>query len=105
MLAGTWRRAWGSPPGTGCSGRSSPTWPWGRGGWRPCGSGCAGPTPGINWARQREGEDARLLLRAALAAGEPEAGAKVRAWAEGYGDDVRLEPLLSQLSASVRPQP
>lgn len=51
-----------------------------------------------NWALQREGEDAWLLLRAAVAAGRPEAAAPVLAWAEGYGDDVRLEPWLSQLS-------
>ena len=38
-----------------------------------------------NWAWQREPADALLLLRAAAAAGQPEAGEPVRRWAREQG--------------------
>jgi hypothetical protein len=59
----------------------------------------------INWSRQREGEDAALLLRAAIGAGDPRAAAPVLAWLEGYGEDVRLSPWLSQVVAAQAEQP
>ena len=35
-----------------------------------------------------------------MEAGRPEAAAAVYAWAQGYGEDVRLEPWLSQVACS-----
>jgi tetratricopeptide (TPR) repeat protein len=51
-----------------------------------------------NWRRQREPEDARLVLAAALAAGKPEAAAPVLAWLdESKLEDARLAPLRRRL--------
>ncbi|MEM7225649.1 MAG: hypothetical protein AAF495_21905 [Pseudomonadota bacterium] len=52
------------------------------------------------WRVQREPWDARLLLRAALAAGRPEAAREVLAWLEATGlEDVRLAALAARLKA------
>ena len=51
-----------------------------------------------NFAVQREVEDARLLLAAALAAGTPAAAAPALAWMAETGiEDARLEPLRARL--------
>ena len=54
-----------------------------------------------NWAEQREPADARLLLQAALAAGDHAAAEPVRVWMQSTKiEDVRLKPLLAQLDAA-----
>ncbi|MDO9454275.1 MAG: hypothetical protein Q7J29_15655 [Stagnimonas sp.] len=54
-----------------------------------------------NWAEQREPADARLLLQAALAAGDHAAAEPVRVWMLSTKiEDVRLKPLLVQLDAA-----
>lgn len=54
-----------------------------------------------NWAEQREPADARLLLQAALAAGDSGAAEPVRVWMLSTKiEDVRLKPLLAQLDAA-----
>ena len=52
-----------------------------------------------NWRAQREPEDARLLLEAALAAGQPAAAFPVRVWLrDSRLQDADLEELLSKLA-------
>ena len=49
-----------------------------------------------NWSSQREPWDARLLLAAAHAAGDPNAAEPVRQWMKQTGfEDARLDPLLA----------
>ncbi|HJV68874.1 hypothetical protein [Ideonella sp.] len=56
-----------------------------------------------NWAWQREPADALLLLRAAEAAGRPEAGEPVRRWAREQGfSDARWPPRITPKRASRR---
>ena len=51
-----------------------------------------------NWAAQKEPADARLVLKAALAAGAPERARPVAEWLRGIGlEDVALEALLARL--------
>ncbi len=53
-----------------------------------------------NWAEQREPADARVLLEAALAAGEPAAAAPVQAWLADSGlESVALRALAARLKA------
>ena len=53
-----------------------------------------------NWAEQREAADARVLLEAALAAGEPAAAAPVTRWlAETGFESVALQALAGRLKA------
>jgi tetratricopeptide (TPR) repeat protein len=52
-----------------------------------------------NWEVQREPADARIFLRAALAAGEPAAAMPVAQWMHATGlQDLRLESLLAQFA-------
>lgn len=54
------------------------------------------------WVTQREPVDALLLLRAARAAGKPEAAAPARAWITATGlKDARLEPELARSRAAA----
>ncbi len=54
-----------------------------------------------NWAEQHEPADARLLLQAALAAGQPAAAQPVLDWMQRTGiEDVRLRPLAARLGGS-----
>ena len=56
-----------------------------------------------NWAVQREPWDARLVLEAALAAGEPDAARPVLDWlATTRMEDVHLSRLVEQLKSEVR---
>ena len=56
-----------------------------------------------NWAVQREPQDARVLLEAALAARDPAAAAPVRAWMRTTKvEDVTLTALATQLDALQR---
>jgi hypothetical protein len=52
-----------------------------------------------NWAVQREPEDARLVLQAALAASQPQAAAAVVDWLQTTQlEDARLAPLIRQVT-------
>jgi tetratricopeptide (TPR) repeat protein len=52
-----------------------------------------------NWGVQREPADARIFMRAALAAGDPNAAMPVVQWVHATGlQDVQLETLMSQLA-------
>jgi hypothetical protein len=58
-----------------------------------------------SWTYQREPVDARLYLRAALAAGRPDAAAPVSEWLRRTGlDDARLAPELAALPSGTRPR-
>ena len=53
---------------------------------------------GQSWAYQRDPVDARLYLRAALAAGRPEAARDVLQWLENTGvKDLRLTAAIADL--------
>jgi hypothetical protein len=55
-----------------------------------------------NWARQREPADARILLEAALAAGEPAAARPVLDWLEATGlEHVRIKALADRLKQAA----
>lgn len=55
-----------------------------------------------NWTHQREPIDARLLLEAALAAGEPRAARPVLEWLERTGlEDVKLASLAAQIKKEL----
>ena len=55
-----------------------------------------------NWTSQRELADARILLEAALAAGDPAAGRPVLDWLEWTGlDHVRIRALADQLKGAA----
>lgn len=57
-----------------------------------------------NWQQQRELADARLLVRAALAAGQPAAAAPVRRWVRHHGvQDRYLQENLASVVAETRP--
>jgi hypothetical protein len=58
-----------------------------------------------NWAWQREPADALLLLRAADAAGRPEAGEPVREWARAQGFVDRRWPGAGRLAGATRKVP
>jgi hypothetical protein len=58
-----------------------------------------------NWAWQREPADALLLLRAADAAGRPEAGEPVREWARAQGFVDRRWPSAGRLADGTRKAP
>jgi hypothetical protein len=58
-----------------------------------------------NWAWQREPADALLLLRAADAAGRPEAGEPVRGWARAQGFVDRRWPGVGRLAGGTRKAP
>lgn len=52
----------------------------------------------LNWKSQREPEDARVLLEAALAAGRSEAALPVIDWAKASGiEDVRIAALITEI--------
>jgi tetratricopeptide (TPR) repeat protein len=54
-----------------------------------------------NWATQREPADARILLEAALAAGEPAAAQPVLDWLDRTGlEHVRIEALVDRLAGA-----
>lgn len=58
------------------------------------------PLAQANWRLQREVSDARLLLQAALQAGQPQAAAPVAEWVASEGvRHVRLQALLRQLES------
>ncbi len=53
----------------------------------------------VNWKTQREPEDARLVLGAALAAGSPGAASAVLEWLSATGlQDARLAPMVTALA-------
>ena len=57
-----------------------------------------------NWNMQREPADARVLLRAALAAKQPQAASPVLDWLRQTGlEDVYLRPLAAQLGGGAAP--
>lgn len=57
-----------------------------------------------NWDRQREPVDARILLRAAIAAKQPQAAAPVLEWVRATSlEDVYLAPLVAQLDPGQTP--
>ncbi len=56
-----------------------------------------------NWQVQREPADARILLEAALAAGDSKAAAPVLQWLKETGlEDVRIAPLVARLRGQVQ---
>ena len=57
-----------------------------------------------NWSTQREPADARILLEAAAAAGDPRAADPVRAWLRGNGvEDRRLTALAASSASGKNP--
>lgn len=54
----------------------------------------------VNWGKQREYEDAWLLLEAAKAAGEPAAAAAVQVWMDEQA--VTAPALTARLNGSTR---